>query len=100
MSGVNMSEIWRRLRYLFNLRQHEQDLADEMRLHRDLVGQASGLSAAHRRFGNVTQISETSRAVWVWPFLLTLAQDTRYALRTLRANPGRSEERRVGKECR
>ena len=83
-----MGEIWRRLRYLFNLRQHEQDLADEMRLHRDLVGQASGLSAAHRRFGNVTQISETSRAVWVWPFLETLAQDTRYALRTLRANPG------------
>ena len=78
-----MGEIWRRLRYLFSRRRQEQDLADEMRLHRDLVGQASG-----RSFGNVTQFQEASRAVWVWPFLETLAQDTRYALRTLRANPG------------
>ncbi|HVN04378.1 MAG TPA: ABC transporter permease, partial [Bryobacteraceae bacterium] len=29
-----------------------------------------------------------SRAVWIWPFLETLAQDTRYAMRTLRASPG------------
>ncbi len=78
-----MAELWRRLRYLLNLRQSEQDLADEVRLHRDLVGQASG-----RSFGNVTQLQEASRAVWVWPFLETLAQDTRYAFRTLRANPG------------
>ena len=75
-----MGELWRRLRYLFNRKQQEQDLADEMRLHQDL---ASG-----RSFGNVTQLAESSRAVWVWPFLETLAQDTRYALRTLRANPG------------
>ncbi len=75
-----MREMWRRLRYLFNRQQHEQDLADEMRLHRDL---ASG-----RSFGNITQLAESSRAVWIWPFLETLAQDTRYALRTLRANPG------------
>jgi len=75
-----MSEMWRRLRYLSDRKRHEQDLADEMRLHRDL---ASG-----RSFGNVTQLQEASRAVWVWPFLETLAQDTRYALRTLRANPG------------
>jgi hypothetical protein len=77
-----MLEMWRRLRYLFNRMQYERDLADEMRLHRDLVGQASP-----RSFGNVTQLQEASRAVWVWPFLETLAQDTRYALRTLRANP-------------
>ena len=75
-----MSEMWRRLRYLFNRKQNEQDLADEMRLHRDL--------AAGRSFGNATQLAESSRAVWIWPFLETLAQDTRYALRTLRANPG------------
>jgi len=78
-----MSEMWRRLQYLINRKQREQDLADEMGLHRDLVGQSSG-----RSFGNVTQIQEASRAVWIWPFLETLAQDTRYAMRTLRANPG------------
>jgi putative ABC transport system permease protein len=75
-----MSEMWRRLRYLFNRKQYEQDLADEMRLHREL--------ASRRSFGNVTQLQEASRAVWIWPFLETLARDVRYALRTLRANPG------------
>ena len=78
-----MSEMWRRLRYLILRKQYEQDLADEMRLHRDLVRQSPT-----RSFGNLTQLGEASRAVWVWPFLETLAQDTRYAFRTLRANPG------------
>jgi hypothetical protein len=78
-----MGELWRRLRYFFNRKQQERDLADEMHLHRDLVAQTP-----NRSFGNVTQLHESSRAVWIWPFLETLAQDTRYALRTLRANPG------------
>src|SRR5580700_2596181 len=78
-----MDEIWRRLRYLMNRKRQEQDLAEEMRLHRDLVAQSSS-----RSFGNTTQIHESSRAVWIWPFLETLSQDTRYALRSLRANPG------------
>ena len=78
-----MGEIWRRIRYLINRTRHERDLAEEMRLHREMVGQSSS-----RSFGNLTQIHESSRAVWVWPFLETLVQDARYALRTLRANPG------------
>jgi len=78
-----MGEIWRRLRYFLNRTEHERDLADEIRLHRDLVGQSSG-----RSFGNVTQLQEDSRAVLVLPFLETLVQDTRYAVRALRANPG------------
>ncbi len=80
-----MQEMWRRLKYLLNRKQHERDLADEMRLHRDLV---AAQSSAHRSFGNVTQLQESSRAVWIWPFLETLVQDARYALRTLQANPG------------
>jgi predicted permease len=80
---MQMGEIWRRLRYLFNRRQYERDLADEMRLHRDLIAQIPG-----RSLGNATRFRESSRAVWIWPFLETCAQDTRYALRTLRANPG------------
>jgi predicted permease len=80
-----MQEMWRRLKYLLNRKQQERDLADEMRLHRDLV---AAQSSAHRSFGNVTQLQESSRAVWIWPFLETLVQDARYALRTLQANPG------------
>jgi putative ABC transport system permease protein len=75
-----MLEMWRRLKYFLNRGQSGQDLADEMRLHRDL--------AYGRSFGNVTQLAEASRAVWVWPFLETFVQDSRYALRMLRANPG------------
>ena len=78
-----MSELTRRLRYLLNRRQNEQDLADEMSLHRDLLSQSPT-----RSLGNATQLHESSRAVWIWPFVETLVQDTRYALRTLRANPG------------
>ncbi len=77
-----MSEMWHRLRYLVHRRQHERDLADEVRTHRELLSQAPG-----RSLGNLTQASEASRAVWIWPFLETLAQDTRYAVRMLRASP-------------
>jgi len=78
-----MRELWRRLQYLINRERNERDLADEMRLHRDLAARVRG-----RPFGNTTQFGESSRAVWIWPFLETLAQDVRYAMRTLRANPG------------
>jgi hypothetical protein len=39
-----MGELWRRLVYLFNRKRHEQDLADEMRLHRDLIAQSPNRS--------------------------------------------------------
>jgi len=84
-----MGELWRRLRFLLHRGQLERDLAEEMRLHLDLrAEQAGGEAAARRRFGNVTQVGETSRAVWGWTLAESLAQDLRYALRTLRANPG------------
>jgi predicted permease len=88
MSGTDMGELWRRLRYLLNRKQLEQDMADEMRLHLDLRAASVGGSAAHQRFGNITQLHENGRAVWGWSLAETMAQDLRYALRTLRANPG------------
>jgi len=39
-------------------------------------------------FGNVTLLTETSREAWGWTWLDRLAQDLRYGLRTLGANPG------------
>jgi putative ABC transport system permease protein len=82
-----LGELRRRLQFLFHRKGFEQDLAEEMNLHLELRA-AESSPAARRRFGNLTQLAETSRGVWCWTFIETLVQDIRYGLRTLAANPG------------
>ena len=82
-------ELGRRMRQLFRRKQWEDDLAEEMRLHLDLRAADKGSEAlARRKFGNAALLREQSRSVWGWAFWDTLAQDVRYALRTLRSNKG------------
>jgi hypothetical protein len=75
----------------------EQDADRELRTHLDLEAEelrASGLGhddatrAAGRTLGNTTLIREEIRDVWTWTSLEQLAQDCRYACRTLVKNPG------------
>lgn len=84
-----LNELERRMRQLFHRKQWEDDLAEEMRLHLDLRAADKGSEAlAKRKFGNAALLREESRSVWGWAFWDALAQDVRYALRTLAANKG------------
>ena len=38
--------------------------------------------------GNTTLAREDARAVWIWPWLESVVQDLRYAVRNLRSRPG------------
>ncbi len=93
----SIHELWQRLRYRLRGARFDEDLAEEMRLHLDLRAadkQAAGMSreaaqaAAHRQFGNATQLHEMSREAWGWNLLSTWWRDVRYGLRTMAANPG------------
>ena len=91
------SNLGRRLRMLTRRSHVDRGLDEEMRLHMDLRRdqlRAGGLSddhasaAARRRFGNPVQLREESMDVWGWRWLEQLAQDLRFAVRTLRKSPG------------
>src|SRR5215467_6784320 len=79
-----MRELLRRLRYYFRRDAFEQELEEEMRHHLDLKAEKGGGNAP---FGNVTLLKEDSRAMWNWNLYEQIAQDVRYALRAMRANP-------------
>jgi predicted permease len=75
----------------------ERDIEREIRGHLELEAEeqrACGLAppeagnAARRAFGNPTLVAEDTRAVWKWTTLGHLFQDVKYALRTMRKNPG------------
>lgn len=86
-----------RLRGLVGRSQRERGLDQEIQFHLDLLTEAnlrSGMSpeaaryAARRSFGAVEPMKEQYRTHLTFAALLTLAQDLRYALRTLRRSAG------------
>ena len=74
-----------------------EDLDQDIRNHIEIETQDNierGMSpeearyAAIRKFGNVTRVKEETREVWSLVWLEQLLRDFRFALRTLRKNPG------------
>ena len=91
-----LSEVWRRLPLLFSRRDLDRELEEEIRIHLEMETEENiqagmqpeeARQAAHRAFGNVALAKETTREVWGFPTLESLAQDLRYSLRRIAAQP-------------
>ena len=76
-----IGEWLRRLGYLLRRQEREDELRQEMEAHREQMGQPPA-------FGNMLRLREDARDAWGWRWLDSLAQDTRFAWRTLRRSPG------------
>ena len=92
-----MREWWSKLRRARSRRALDEELAEEIRAHADLMADdnvARGLSpeeariAARRSFGNVTALEERAREAWRFPTLESLLQDLRYGVRAIKRSPG------------
>ena len=87
---------WTRLQYWLRRRRLDADLAEEMRLHREMLEDQlvrEGASptearfAAERRFGNTTGVAEQSRDQWSLIWLDALLRDLHFAWRLLVRQP-------------
>ena len=68
---------------MFWRHKREQDLDRELRDHIEL----EAAEADRRTLGNIALVKENVRDAWGWMWLDRLAQDLRYAIRTLRKSP-------------
>jgi predicted permease len=96
MSG-SIARGWRKFLFSFRRRRFDEELRHEVLAHLELRARQlrqQGVDArdadqiARREFGNLTLLRETSRDVWLWPWLEGAWQDVWYGLRCLRREPG------------
>jgi len=87
----------RRLRYWLDHSERNRLLWEEMAFHiesmvEDLTAQGvpepKARALAHRKFGNMTQQSEESRAAWIARWISDLTQDLRHSIRGMRRDAG------------
>jgi predicted permease len=90
-----LTELRRRLSYLFGRSRFERELDAELQFHLETRAeelQATGLTRhaalaqARREFGSTARITEETRSAWQFRRLEDLAADLRYAARGLRRN--------------
>lgn len=93
-----MNGLVRKLRWWLQRRRKEAELREELDFHLDEdaaersrdggITDQQARAAARRDLGSVSLVAEDTRATWGWPVLEQVAQDARYALRSLRRTPG------------
>src|SRR5215510_698566 len=92
-----MRKLLRRLHYWIHQRRLEQELADEIEMHRALrqeefarsgMAEKEAAAGTRRSLGNTLLAREDARSTWIAPWLDHLWQDIGYGLRQLRRNPG------------
>lgn len=92
-----MREFFNRLASFFRSRQRDSDLTDELESHlalaiedniRDGMAPDEARRQAMIRFGGLESAKESQREARSLPAMERLRQDTRYALRTMRREPG------------
>jgi len=77
-----MSELLRRLRYIWGRRRFDQELAGDLEFHREMAAREGGMA-----LGNTLNIREEARDAWGWTWMEQLSQDLRYSARILRKSP-------------
>jgi predicted permease len=91
-----MRKLLRRLVYWLGQRHRDADLREELAFHRARAAaeferegytENEAARAAGVSLGNAVTAREDARAVWIWPWCQSVAQDLGYALRSLRRQP-------------
>jgi putative ABC transport system permease protein len=77
-----MLELFRRFYFFINRRRLDQELANDMAVHREMLG-----ADARTSFGNSTLLQEQSHEAMGWGWLERFMQDVRYGFRILKNNP-------------
>jgi predicted permease len=89
-------KLWNRLRHWARRPRPDNDLAEEIRLHREMLeeqfvsagmSRADARTAAAREFGNATAVAEESREQWSVRWIAAALKDLRFAWRLSRRQP-------------